>query len=81
MALLIFLFTIVGSLWLLPEERYLLGSFPFWAGSTICVAGVSALFWGSLGIAASCLRIACKVRKNPRSSTPAILIWNRTAVQ
>lgn len=43
-----FLFTIVGSLWLLPEERYLLGSFPFWAGSTICVAGVSALFWGSL---------------------------------
>jgi drug/metabolite transporter (DMT)-like permease len=43
-----FLFTIVGSLWLLPEERYLLGSFPFWAGSTLCVAGVSALFWDSL---------------------------------
>jgi len=43
-----FFFTIIGSLWLLPEERYLLVSFSFWAGSTLCVVGVSALFWGSL---------------------------------
>ncbi len=43
-----FLFTVGGSLWLLPEERYLLGSLPFWAGGTLCIAGVGALFWGSL---------------------------------
>lgn len=43
-----FLFTIVGSLWLLPEERYLLRSRSFWAGGILCVVGLSALFWGSL---------------------------------
>lgn len=43
-----FLFTIVGSLWLLPEERYLLHSRPFWGGGILCIAGLSALFWGSL---------------------------------
>ncbi len=48
-----FLFTIAGGLWLLPEERYLLGSSSFWAGSVLCVAGVSTLFWGSLRQAAA----------------------------
>ena len=43
-----FLFTVAGSLWLLPEERYLLGSLRFWAGGTFCIAGVAALFRGSL---------------------------------
>jgi drug/metabolite transporter (DMT)-like permease len=43
-----FLFTIIGSLWLLPEERYLLDSVSFWTGSTLCVGGVGALSWGSL---------------------------------
>ncbi|HYK91211.1 MAG TPA: DMT family transporter [Acidobacteriota bacterium] len=43
-----FLFTILGSLWLLPEERYLLRSRPFWLGAVSCIAGLSALFWASL---------------------------------
>ncbi len=43
-----FLFTIVGGLWLLPEERYLLRSRAFWSGGVLCVAGIVALFWGSL---------------------------------
>jgi drug/metabolite transporter (DMT)-like permease len=43
-----FLFTIFGSLWLLPEERYLLGSLRFWTGGILCVTGMFTLFWGSL---------------------------------
>ena len=43
-----FLFTVAGSLWLLPEERRLLFSRLFWAGGTLCLAGICALFWGSM---------------------------------
>jgi len=43
-----FLFALLGGMWLLPDERYLLRSPAFWIGSTICVGGVAALFGGSL---------------------------------
>jgi len=43
-----FLFTLAGSLWLLPEERYLFFSRLFWAGGALCIAGIFALFWGSM---------------------------------
>lgn len=43
-----FLFTLVGSLWLLPEERRLFFSRLFWAGGALCLAGILALFWGSM---------------------------------
>jgi len=43
-----FLFTIAGSLWLLPEERRLLFSRLFWIGTILCLAGICALFWGSM---------------------------------
>ncbi len=43
-----FLFALAGSLWLLPEERRLVVSRLFWAGGAICIAGIVALFWGSL---------------------------------
>ena len=35
-----FLFTLAGSLWLLPEERRLFRSRLFWAGGALCVAGI-----------------------------------------
>lgn len=43
-----FLFTLAGSLWLLPEERRLFFSRLFWAGGALCMAGIFALFWGSM---------------------------------
>ncbi len=48
-----FLFTLAGSLWLLPEERRLLVSRLFWAGGGFCLVGIVALFWGSLRQAAA----------------------------
>jgi drug/metabolite transporter (DMT)-like permease len=39
-----FLFTLLGSLWLLPEERYLFRSPAFWGGAGVCVAGFVVLF-------------------------------------
>ena len=48
-----FLFTLAGSLWLLPEERYLFFSRLFWAGGALCGAGIVALFWGSIHQAAA----------------------------
>jgi drug/metabolite transporter (DMT)-like permease len=48
-----FLFTLAGSLWLLPEERHLFFSRRFWAGSALCLAGICALFWGSIQQAAA----------------------------
>jgi drug/metabolite transporter (DMT)-like permease len=48
-----FLFTLAGSLWLLPEERYLFFSRPFWVGGALCMAGIFALFWGSVQQAAA----------------------------
>lgn len=48
-----FLFTLAGSLWLLPEERHLFFSRWFWAGGALCLAGVAALFWGSMQQAAA----------------------------
>jgi drug/metabolite transporter (DMT)-like permease len=43
-----FLFTLAGSLWLLPEERSLLRAPLFWAGSALCIGGVAGLFSGAL---------------------------------
>jgi drug/metabolite transporter (DMT)-like permease len=48
-----FLFTLAGSLWLLPEERHLFFSRLFWAGGALCIAGICALFWGSMQQAAA----------------------------
>ena len=48
-----FLFTLAASLWLLPEERRLFFSRLFWAGGALCMAGICALFWGSLRQAAA----------------------------
>jgi drug/metabolite transporter (DMT)-like permease len=48
-----FLFTLAGSLWLLPEERHLFFSRLFWAGGALCLAGICALFWGSMQQAAA----------------------------
>lgn len=48
-----FLFTLAGSLWLLPEERYLFFSPLFWAGGALCITGVITLFWGSAHQAAA----------------------------
>lgn len=43
-----FFFTLLGSLFLLPEERPLLRTRAFWAGTALCVAGLGGLFAGSL---------------------------------
>ncbi len=43
-----FFFTLLGSLWLLPEERGLVRAPTFWAGTAVCVAGLGLLFAGSL---------------------------------
>jgi drug/metabolite transporter (DMT)-like permease len=43
-----FFFTLLTSLWLLPEERYLVRSPMFWGGAGLCVAGLCALFASSL---------------------------------
>ena len=48
-----FLFTIAGSLWLLPEERRLFSSRLFWIGGGLCAAGICALFCGSIRQATS----------------------------
>jgi drug/metabolite transporter (DMT)-like permease len=48
-----FLFTLAGSLWLLPEERRLFSSRLFWVGGTLCLIGICALFWGSMRQAAA----------------------------
>ena len=43
-----FLFTLIGSLWLLPEERYLFRSGRFWMGAFVCVLGFGGLVRGSV---------------------------------
>jgi drug/metabolite transporter (DMT)-like permease len=43
-----FLFTIAGSLWLLPGERTLVRSRFFWPSVVLSLFGIIALFWGSL---------------------------------
>ena len=43
-----FLFAVLGGLWLLPDERYLLRFPSFWIGGAVCLGGMAALFSGTL---------------------------------
>lgn len=39
-----FFFAVLATLWLLPEERFILRRPSFWGGSAICITGITLLF-------------------------------------
>jgi len=50
-----FLFAVLASFWLLPDERYLLRTPSFWAGAACCLLGIVGLFAPSLRLGGTSL--------------------------